>query len=91
MDNLGAHKVAGIKQAIEAVGAQLRYLPQYSPDLNPIDMSFSPLKVYLRKAAERTEQSLRRRIRSFLPRLTPDHCANYFAHAAMFPYERNPL
>ena len=81
MDNLKAHKVAGIKEAIEAVGAQLRYLPKYSPDLNPIEMSFSKLKAYLRKAAERTERSLRRRIGSFLPRLTAQECANYFAHA----------
>lgn len=81
MDNLKAHKVAGIKEAIEAVGAELRYLPEYSPDLNPIEMSFSKLKAYLRKAAERTARSLRRRIGSFAPRLSPHECANYFAHA----------
>jgi transposase len=81
MDNLGAHKVAGVKEAIEAVGAELRYLPEYSPDLNPIEMSFSKLKAYLRKAAERTQRSLRRRIGTFLPRLGPHECANYFAHA----------
>jgi transposase len=81
MDNLRAHKVAGVKEAIEAVGAELRYLPEYSPDLNPIEMSFSKLKAFLRKAAERTERSLRRRIGCFLPLLTADECANYFAHA----------
>ncbi len=81
MDNLSAHKVAGIKEAIEAVGAELRYLPEYSPDLNPIEMAFSKLKAYLRKAAERTQRSLCRRIGSFLPRLSADECANYFAHA----------
>jgi transposase len=81
MDNLRAHKVAGIKEAIEAAGAQLRYLPEYSPDLNPIEMSFSQLKAYLRKAAERTERDLRRRIGSFVSRLRPDACENYFAHA----------
>jgi len=81
MDNLKAHKVAGIKDAIEAVGAELRYLPEYSPDLNPIEMSFSKLKAYLRKAAERTERSLRRRIGSFLPRLSAAECTNFFAHA----------
>lgn len=85
MDNLSAHKVAGIKEAIEAAGAELRYLPEYSPDLNPIEMSFSQLKAYLRKAAERTERSLRRRIGSFLPRLSADQCANYFAHAGYAP------
>ena len=81
MDNLRAHKVAGIKEAIEAVGADLRYLPEYSPDLNPIEMSFSKLKAYLRKAAERTQRSLRRRIGFFVPRLGANECANYFAHA----------
>jgi len=81
MDNLGAHKVAGVKEAIEAVGAELRYLPKYSPDLNPIEMSFSKLKAYLRKAAARTERNLRRRIGSFVPRLHARECANYFAHA----------
>ena len=76
-----AHKVAGIKEAIEAAGADLRYLPEYSPDLNPIEMSFSKLKAYLRKAAERTQRSLRRRIGFFVPRLGADECASYFAHA----------
>ena len=81
MDNLRAHKVAGVEAAIEAVGAELRYLPKYSPDLNPIEMCFSKLKAYLRKAAERTQRSLRRRIGLFVPRLGADECSNYFAHA----------
>src|SRR6516165_12430606 len=81
MDNLRAHKVAGIREAIEAAGAKLRYLPEYSPDLSPIEMAFSKLKAYLRKAAERTERSLRRRIGLFAPRLGADECSNYFAHA----------
>src|SRR4029077_15035555 len=85
MDNLRAHKVAGVEQAIEAVGAELLYLPKYSPDLNPIEMSFSKLKAYLRKAAERTQRSLRRRIGLFVPRLGADECANYFAHAEEQP------
>ncbi len=54
MDNLPAHKVPGVKEAIEAVGAILRYLPQYSPDLNPIEMPFSKFKAHLRTAAEET-------------------------------------
>ena len=81
MDNLRAHKVTGVKEALEAVGAELRYLPEYSPDLNPIEMSFSKLKAYLRKAAERTERSLRRRIGTFLSHLSAGECADYFAHA----------
>ena len=58
MDNLAAHKVAGIREAIEARGAELRYLPPYSPDLNPIEQAFAKLKALLRKAAERTVDGL---------------------------------
>ena len=54
LDNLSAHKAPGIREAIEAVGATLRYLPQYSPDLNPIEMFHSQLKAFLQKLAERT-------------------------------------
>ena len=54
MDNLSSHKVAGVREAIEAVGAELRYLPPYSPDLNPIEQVFAKLKALLRKAEERT-------------------------------------
>jgi transposase len=85
IDNLSAHKAAGIKEAIEAVGAELRFLPKYSPDLNPIEMSFNKLKTVLRKAAERTPRALRRRIGSFVPRLSARECANYFAHAGYAP------
>lgn len=53
IDNLPAHKVAGVEEAIAAVGASLRYLPQYSPDLNPIEMVFHQMKALLRKFAER--------------------------------------
>ena len=81
MDNLRSHKVVGVKEALEAAGAELRYLPKYSPDLNPIEMSFSKLKAYLRKAAERTERTLHRRIGTFLSHLSAGECANYFAHA----------
>lgn len=85
MDNLKAHKVAGVEEAIEAVGAELRYLPKYSPDLNPIEMSFSKLKALLRKAAARTVRALRRRIRSFVPNLSAKECANYFVHDGYAP------
>jgi len=67
MDNLPAHKVAGVVEAIEAVGASVLYLPSYSPDLNPIEQFFSKLKALLRKVAERTIPDLWRRIRSLLP------------------------
>jgi transposase len=81
IDNLPAHKAAGIREAIEARGATLRYLPQYSPDLNPIEMPFSKLKAFLRKAAERTIPRLRRRIGSFARHLTAHEASNYFRHA----------
>ena len=81
MDNLPAHKAAGVREAIEARGAALRYLPQYSPDLNPIEMPFSKLKAYLRKAAERNIPGLRRRIRIFARNLTAREAKNYFRHA----------
>ena len=76
MDNLPAHKVPGVREAIEARGATLRYLPQYSPDLNPIEMPFSKLKADLRKAAERTVPRLCRRIGSFARRLSPAEAFN---------------
>jgi transposase len=68
MDNLPAHKMAGVAEAIEAVGASVLYLPSYSPDLNPIELLFTKLKVLLRKAAERTIPDLWRRTRSHLAR-----------------------
>ena len=66
IDNLPAHNVAGIEETINAVGATLRYLPKYSPDLNPIELPYSKFKAYLRKLAARTVPTLHRAIRSFL-------------------------
>lgn len=81
MDNVPTHKVAGVREAIEAAGATLRYLPRYSPDLNPIEKSYGVFKAFLRKCAERTEQALRRRAGQFVRRLPAQACANVFAHA----------
>lgn len=81
LDNLGAHKVDGVEQAITARGATLRYLPAYSPDFNPIETFFAKLKALLRKAAERTIDALWTRIGTILADLTPQQCQNYFAHA----------
>ncbi len=61
MDNVSAHKVEGVQEAIEAAGARLLYLPPYSPDLNPIENAYGAFKAFLRKCAERTEDALRRR------------------------------
>ena len=81
LDNLPAHKVPGVKEAIEAASATLRYLPQYSPDLNPIEMPFSKFKAFLRKASEQTVAGLGRRIGSFVRTLSRTECRNYFRHA----------
>ena len=61
--------------------ATLRYLPKYSPDLNPIEMPYSKFKAFLRKVAVRTVSGLNRAIRSFIPQLSPQECVNYFRHA----------
>jgi transposase len=81
MDNLGSHKGVGVRQAIEAAGAELLYLPPYSPDFNPIENAFSKLKALLRKAAERTLDGLWAAIGALIPAFTPQECANYFAAA----------
>lgn len=81
MDNLAAHKVAGIRQAIEAAGARLLYLPPYSPDLNPIENAFAKLKAHARKAAARTIEALEVTAAKALNAFQPVHCQNFFAHA----------
>jgi len=81
MDNLPAHKVHGVREAIEAAGASLVYLPPYSPDFNPIEMAFAKLKAILRAAAARTIVDLWRAIAEALKCFTPDECRNYLAAA----------
>ena len=81
MDNLSSHKVAGIRKAIQAAGAELRYLPPYSPDLNPIEEMFSKLKRLLRKANERTVEATWRRIGKLLDHFPESECANYIRGA----------
>ncbi len=85
MDNLPAHKLAGVRAAIEAVGASLRYLPPYSPDFNPIEMAFAKLKALLRKTAARTIPDLWQAIKDAIPQFKPSECANYFEHAGYEP------
>ena len=80
MDNLPSHKVAGIREAIEAAGAELRYLPPYSPDLNPIEQVFAKLKALLRKAAARTIDALFAAIADALTAVSPQECQNYLAN-----------
>ncbi len=80
MDNLGSHKQQGVRVAIESVGADLLYLPPYSPDFNPIELAFSKLKTLLRKHAERTIEGLWKRLGSLLDEFPPNECMNYFKH-----------
>lgn len=81
MDNLSSHKGPRVREMIEAAGAELRYLPPYSPDFNPIENAFARLKALLRKAAERTIDRLWAAIGRIVDLFTPAECRNYFAHA----------
>ena len=81
LDNLGSHKGKAVREAIEAAGAELRFLPPYSPDLNPIEQVFAKLKTLLRRAAPRTRQSLWRRIGSMLDNFSIPECQNYIRNA----------
>ncbi len=81
MDNLPAHKVAGIAEAIRRQGAQLFYLPPYSPDMNPIEMAFAKLKALLRQDPVRNVEALWQRIGTLLDDFKPEECANYFKAA----------
>jgi len=85
MDNLPAHKVAGVREAIEAAGARLLYLPPYSPDFNPIEKFFAKLKALLRKAAARTIPDLWQAIAEALDVFKAEECRNYF-NAAGYDY-----
>jgi transposase len=86
MDNLSSHKLPATREAIEAAGARLLYLPPYSPDFNPIEQLFAKLKAALRKAAERSVESLWNRIAILLDIFPPDECANYFRNSGYASY-----
>ena len=81
MDNLSSHKGPRVRELIEAAGAELHYLPPYSPDFNPIENAFAKLKALLRKAAQRTVEGLWTAIGDMLPAFKPPECRNYFAAA----------
>jgi transposase len=91
MDNLGSHKVDGVRRAIEASGGKLIYLPPYSPDLNPIEQFFSKLKAYLRKVAARTVDALHAALAAAISACQPGECANYLANAGYMPPNRETL
>ena len=81
MDNVRTHKVVGVAEAIEAAGAKLRYLPAYSPDLNPIENAYSKLKALMRKGGARTVDALTKLVGRSIKAFTPAECRSYFRHA----------
>lgn len=81
MDNLASHKSDAVREIIEAAGAELLFLPPYSPDLNPIEQVFAKLKHLLRKAAKRTVDALWDEIGKLLDFFPPEQCANYIRHS----------
>ena len=85
MDNLGSHKGAAVRKAIEAAGANLRFLPPYGPDFNPIENAFAKLKALLRKVAARTRDALWAAVGAAIDAFTLDECRNYFSAAAYEP------
>ena len=81
MENLSSHKVAGVRSAIESVGAKVLYLPAYSPDFNPIENVFSKLKTLVRKLKLRKMDDLWRELGKLCGVFSPEECLNYFRHA----------
>ena len=81
MDNCRVHMAPAVREAIEKAKASVRYLPKYSPDLNPIELPYSKFKAYLRKVAARTVSASHSRDPFVIPQLSPSECANYFVHA----------
>jgi transposase len=81
MDNLSSHKKPAVRQAIEAAGASVRFLPAYSPDLNPIEMVFAKIKALLRAKALRTVEALWKALGEITGCVTPEECRNFIRHA----------
>jgi transposase len=81
LDNLATHKVQGVKAILQARGVELRYLPPYSPDLNPIEPAFAKLKAYLRQAAARSLEQLVVALANSLDTFSAAHCRAFFRHA----------
>ena len=81
MDNLATHKVAGVREAIEAAGARLEYLPPYSPDLNPIENLWSKVKQGMKSQEPRSVRQLLKAAGTAFATLTPTDCQGFFLHA----------
>jgi transposase len=80
LDNLACHKQPEVRAVIEQAGARVRFLPPYSPDLNPIEMAFAKLKAFMRAARPRTFDQVCDLMRTALALFLPEECANYVAH-----------
>jgi transposase len=89
LDNLAAHKQPEVRVAIEQAGAQLRFLPPYSPDFNPIELAFAKLKAFLRAIRPRTFEQVCDLIRAALALFLPDECANYVRHCGYLLLQRS--
>jgi transposase len=89
LDNLSSHKVAGVKKAMESVGAKVMYLPPYSPDLNPIENVFSKLKTLVRKLKLRKQEELGKKLGELCDVFSPQECQNYCRNAGY--HEKTPL
>ena len=81
LDNLSAHKMAGVAEAVARAGAQLLYLPPYSPDYNPIELAWSKIKRQLRTVGARTRPKLQRNLRRALQQISPREARAWFRHA----------
>lgn len=81
MDNLGSHKSTAVRDAVRAAGARLRFLPKYSPDLNPIEQSFAQVKHWMRLAQKRNVEDIWRQLGYLVDTVEPNQCANYFENA----------
>jgi len=86
MDNLSAHKVAGVREHIEARGARLLHLPPYSPDLNPIELAWSKVKQVLRALKARTADALENAVAEALATITPENATDWFVRCAYGPH-----
>ena len=85
MDNLPAHKPTAVRKAIEQAGAELRFLPPYSPDFNPIELAFAKFKAFLKRTAARTVDDLWNAIAQAVDIVTPGECRNFFTAAGYEP------
>jgi transposase len=88
LDGLGAHRTQKVEELIEARGAQLVFVPSYSPDLNPIEEAFSKIKALVRKVGARGREALVEAIRRALAAVTPEDAAGWFAHAGYWPQDQ---